>query len=123
MLCIISFIGSGLAFFTYTMISLSYYEFMTALEEMEFNMPEMEVLKQASKGFFISGSFLFGASLIGVWQMWKLRKSGFHFYTMAQVLISLQPWLFLKLENFPLVSVLTSVIFILLYGMHWKFLN
>jgi hypothetical protein len=122
-LCIISFIGSGLAFFTYSMVSLSYDEFMTALEDAEFNIPQFEIIRQATKGFFISGMLLYAGSLIGVSLMWRLKKAGFHFYTVSQLLIAIHPWAFLKLDNFPLLSVMASVIFILLYGYHLKYMN
>jgi hypothetical protein len=122
-LCIISFIGSGLAFFTYSMISLSYSEFMSALSETEFNMPQFELIRQASKGFFVSGMLLYAGSLAGISLMWRLKKAGFHFYTISQLLIAIQPWVFLKLDNFPLLSVMASVIFIFLYAYHLRYMN
>jgi hypothetical protein len=122
-LCILSFIGSGLAFFTYFTISFSYNEFMKAMGETEFEMPQMEIIQQASRGFFVSGMMLYAGSLIGVSLMWRLRRSGFHFYTISQLLIALQPWVFLKLDNFPFLSLATSVIFILLYGYHLKYMK
>ncbi len=122
-LCIISFIGSGLAFFTYSMVAMSYSEFMTAIDRANLDMPQIELIRNASKGFFISGAFLYGASLIGVYLMWKLKKPGFHFYTASQVLIAFQPWLFLHLEVFPYLSLISSGIFILLYSYHMKYLS
>jgi len=122
-LCILSFIGSGLAFFTYTMITFSYNEFMIALDDTVFDMPQIELIRNANKGFFISGMFLYGASLLGVILMWRMWKAGFHFYTIAQLLVAFHPWLFLKMDNFPFLSLITSVIFILLYGYHLKYMN
>jgi hypothetical protein len=122
-LCILSFIGSGLAFFTYSMITLSYSDFMIALNESEFDMPQVEIIRQATKGFFVSGMLLYSGSLIGVSLMWRLRKSGFHFYTISQLLIALHPWIFLELEDFPFLSLLASAIFILLYGYHLRYMT
>jgi hypothetical protein len=122
-LCIISFIGSGLAFFTYSLIALSYEEFMAALSEAEFSMPQVDLIMSAKRGFFVSGMFLYGSSLLGVSLMWRLKKAGFHFYAMAQVLIAFHPWLFLELEYFPFLSLLASAIFILLYAYHFKYLH
>lgn len=123
MLCILSFIGSGLAFFTYFTIALSFDEFMLAISDAQFDMPQVDIIRQANKGFFVGGMVLYGASLTGVLMMWRLRRAGFHFYAAAQVLIALQPWVFLKLENFPVLSLMASVIFILLYMYHLKFMN
>jgi hypothetical protein len=122
-LCVLSFIGSGLAFFTYTMVSVSYEEFMVALQEADFQMPQMDLILGASKGFFISGLILYGASLTGALLMWRLRKIGFHFYTMSQLLIAIHPWLFLDMGPFPVLSLLFSVVFIILYGLHLKYMN
>jgi hypothetical protein len=122
-LCILSFIGSGLAFFTYSMVTFSYQEFMTALQEIQFDLPQVELIRHASKGFFISGMLLQGSSLLGVSLIWRLHKAGFHFYTMSQLLIPFHPWLFLKMDGFPFFSLLISVIFIFLYSLHLKYLS
>ena len=122
-LCILSFLGSGLAFFTYSMISFSYEEFMLALQETGFDVPQVEIIRQASKGFFVSGTILYATSLVGVMLMWRLRKAGFHFYAAAQVLVALHPWIFLKMESFPLLSLMASAIFILLYAYHLRYMN
>jgi hypothetical protein len=121
-LCVLSFLGSGLAFFTYTMVALSYEEFMVALREADLQMPQIDLILGASKGFFISGLFLYGASVIGVSLMWRMRKIGFHFYTMSQLLVAFHPWLFLDMGPFPVLSLLISIIFILLYGLHLKYM-
>lgn len=120
LLCVLSYIGSGLAFFTYTMVAFSYDEFMRALAEADFQMPQIDLILSASRGFFISGLFLYGASLLGVGLMWRMKKAGFHFYAMSQLLISIHPWIFLDTGPFPFMSVLLSAIFILLYGLHLK---
>ena len=98
-------------------------EFMTALNETEINMPQIEIIRQASKGFFISGMILYGISLLGVSLMRRLKKAGFHIYTGAQVLIAFQPWLFLNTGGFPLLSLMASAIFIILYGVHLKYMT
>jgi hypothetical protein len=117
-LCILTFIGSGLAFFTYTVVSFSYEEFMSAMQEIDLNLPGIAELKTANRGFFIIGMILYGASLFGATRMWKMKKSGFHFYTMAQVLLLIQPYVYLKIQGFPVVQFLLSAIFIGLYAMN-----
>ena len=96
---------------------------MTALKDTEINFPQIELIRQASKGFFVSGMVLYGISFFGVILMWRLHKIGFHFYAGSQVLIALQPWIFLELGGFPLLSLMASGIFIILYGFHLKYMN
>lgn len=119
----LSFIGSGLAFFTYTLVSMSYEEFMAALAEADIQMPQIELILGASKGFFVSGLFLYGASLLGATLMWRMKKIGFHFYAMSQLLVSIHPWVFLDTGAFPVISLLFSAIFIFLYGLHLKYMS
>ena len=119
-LCIITFIGSGLGLFTYLLVTLSYDEFMNALQDVTLDLPGIDLIKNANKGFFIAGTVLFGASLFGALQMWKLKKAGFHFYVTAQVLLVLHPALFLKAPGIPYFQILFTLIFILLYGLHLK---
>lgn len=105
------------------MVALSYEEFMAALKETDFGFPQMELILEAKRRFFISGMVVYGASLLGVLLMWRLRKAGFHFYAMAQVLVALHPYLFLNSGQFPVLSLIISGLFITLYAMHLKFMS
>lgn len=119
-LCILSFIGSGAGLFTYSVVSFSYQEFMAALDEVQLDLPGMELIRTASKGFFISGTLLFAASFYGVLKMWKMKKVGFHFYTIAQVLLVIHPLMYLDAQGFPWMQLILTFSFILLYGLHLK---
>ncbi len=122
-LCILTFIGSGLAFLTYIIVSFSYEEFMSALQEFNRDIPGLEDLKKANHGFFIIGMILYAFSLFGATRMWRLRKSGFHFYTMAQVLLLIQPYVYLKIQGFPVIQFLLTAIFIGLYAVNLKYME
>lgn len=121
--CILSYLGSGAGLFSYLVVSFSYQKFMSAFQEMTLDMPGFEMLREASRGFFISGMVLFLGSFTGVWLMWKLRKAGFHLYLMAQVLLLIQPYLYLDLHGFPLFQVAGTGIFLLVYGLHLKIMS
>lgn len=122
-LCILSFIGSGLAFFTYTVISISFREFQIALEDLQLDLPQIDLIKNAGRGFYVSGLILYGSSLFGAIQMWKLRKAGFHFYTMAQALLLAHPYIFLGMEGFPWLPLIITTAFVMLYARNLKYMH
>ena len=122
-LCILSFIFSGLAFFTFLTASTNFQEFKEAMKNMTMDMPYWEALKNAKQGFYVTGALLYGASLFGVIQMWNLRKSGFHFYLGAQVLLTIYPYIYLKIDYFPLLEMLTTAIFIFLYARNLRYMH
>ncbi|MEA3480030.1 MAG: hypothetical protein U9R60_17745 [Bacteroidota bacterium] len=122
-LCILTFTGSGLAAFSFTMITMSYEESMQILESSDFNLPGMELLKNTKFGFFLTGAILYTVSLIGAIQMWKLRKIGFHFYATAQVLLLILPLVYIKSYGFQLFDIILSGVFIFLYYRHLKLMH
>lgn len=79
---------------------------MTVLVEQFFETP---------RSFFLCSALLFALSLTGVILMWNLRKSGFHFYTLAQLLILLVTLLFLGRERVPLGDIMFTLLFITYY--------
>lgn len=122
-LCILTFIGSGLAAFSFSMITMSYEESMQILESSDFNLPGMELLKNTKFGFFLTGAILYTVSLIGAIQMWKLRKIGFHFYATAQVLLLILPLVYIKSYGFQFFDIILSGAFIFLYYRHLKLMH
>jgi hypothetical protein len=59
-------------------------------------------------------------SLVGVLQMWKLKKTGFYIYTGASVAGIIAG---IVLTGFSPVSVIVSVAFIVMYGLNLKAMN
>ena len=121
--CLLSFLGSGAGLFSYMMFSLSYQELMDAFREVSWELPGMELLMNASRGFFVTGFVLYAASFSGVLLMWRLKKPGFHLYLMAQILLVLQPYLYLDLPGFPFLQIAAAGIFIFVYGIHLKIMS
>ncbi|HNY02567.1 MAG TPA: hypothetical protein PKG48_08270, partial [Bacteroidales bacterium] len=86
----------------------------------KFNIPGMEEMTAAGPAyFFVSGLFYLG-SLTGAWMMFRLRKTGFHVYTVFQILLILAPMYFLHLPSPGFVEIFFSGLFVLLYSRHLK---
>lgn len=63
-------------------------------------------------------------SVMGAWMMWNLKKTGLLFYTTAQVLWTMMPFIFLGSNIFVVLAVFINGIFtlgfIILYGLQLK---
>ncbi len=66
-------------------------------------------------------------SLLGVFMMWNLKKSGFYLYTLATIGGLAVPLIFLGVNLISILSVgfggLIGVVFIILYGLNLKSMN
>jgi hypothetical protein len=122
-LCILSFIGSGLAAVSNLFIYLSYEEMINLTDEINLDLPEFEMMMSGGRKFFLTGAVFYSISLIGAIYMWKLRKIGFHFYTGAQLFILALPVAFIPAYPFSVLSVLVSAAFIVGYAVHLKFMK
>ena len=119
-LCILSFVGSGLSGTTLFMIYASYKEIIPALQEMSSGVEGMELIVNAPRGFFLAGAVLNFFSFIGVNLMWRMRKAGFHFYTGSQVLLFFLPIVYIAGYPFPLFDGLITLMFIIMYAKYYK---
>ncbi len=122
-LCILSFIGSGMGMIAYLFYRLMFNEVETMIEEGQFAFPGIEILMSGGNKYFLMGSLLYLISFAGVLFMWKMRAIGFHLYTAAQILMLILP--FLALENYPVpfVDFIITLIFILLYRKFLPMMN
>ncbi len=119
-LCVLTFIGSGLSFFSYFMFSLSYDSILSVLSESEIDLPGIDMILNTPISFYYSGTLLFGVSLYGAIKMWNLKKVGFHLYTASQILLIILQTIYLKQYGFPYLSVFITAVFILLYSRNLK---
>lgn len=75
-----------------------------------------------SSNIALSTLVLYIISFSGVILMWNMKKVGFHFYTAAQILLLIIPFIFLGLNIFTLLSFIFSafftVLFIVLYALN-----
>ena len=115
-LCILTFIGSGISAMVYLMFSL-YYDASIKMLEAEFaNSPETAFMLQAPREFFIISFFLSAFTVLGAMLMWNLRKVGFHIYTSAQLIYLVIPILYLGGDTNPMLSIVLTALFVYLYA-------
>ena len=124
-LCILTFIGSGMNLFSSLIISGFYDLFIEIVQEFgeKFNIPGYELLLEMKPAFFMVSAVFYAVSLFCAIQMMKLKKSGFHIYTIAQVLLLLAPMYFLHLTAPGLPELFFTGLFIFLYSMNLKIMS
>jgi hypothetical protein len=124
-LCILTFIGSGMNFVSSLMISVFYDQFMVLAEDISksFHLPGMELLLEGQSIFFAVSALIYAGSISGAILMWKLKKTGFHVYTIFQILLILSPMYFLHLSSPSLPDLILSGTFIILYGSNLKYMS
>lgn len=115
-LCILTFVGSGLGLLTSLLMVVG----VGAL---------MDLLGGFGGGVMGGGVAYFGvaalmaaASLYGAIMMWKLKKMGFYIYTGSNVIAAILPIVWLG-GGFAFMSFLWPVVFIVLYGLNLKHLK
>ena len=74
-----------------------------------------EVMSQVPRPFYAIMSLLWALSFTGCLLMWKLRRSGFHCYTLAQLLLLALPMLFLGKGHLGLGDIMFTALFVFCY--------
>jgi len=106
-LCILTFIGSGLGL----LFSLLGVVAAGALESMTESLPIPIDMGDGIVKTIIT-LLLYGGSLYGAISMWNLKKLGFYIYAIAQVV--------LLIMGFGILSLLFTAAFIIMYGVNLK---
>ena len=123
-ICILTFVFSGLMFFSSLFSSVYYYyipgfiqssPFTKAISGIEGMTEVIKLMTETSIWFYIFSTILYGVSLTGAILMFRLRKVGFHFYTVAQILILITPMVYLAGFKTDFASTVITAIFIFLY--------
>lgn len=122
-LCVFTFVGSGLAAFSNLFMYLSFEEMLTIVEDYEVDIPGFDIMMSGGRRFFITGFILYTLSWVGALQMWKLRKIGFHFYTGAQLFLLLLPIIMIPAYSFSIFSLLFTAVFVGGYAINLKFMK
>jgi peptidoglycan/LPS O-acetylase OafA/YrhL len=127
---VLTFIGSGLNFASYTYVTTSFQSVVEFVEDLAYD-DDMagfaSILEQSVKMFERVGANYFGIlallsliSLVGAFFMWKLNKLGFHFYASAQIIMLFIPMIF-AVEKFPgLFGTAITALFIWIYARELK---
>ena len=114
-LCLLSFAGSGIGLLLYLGTGLFY----PSAEKIITDWTDITTTEKLSAPYFLFFSMFFGLSFWGVLLMWKLKRSGFYLYLLAQIAIVAYPLILLGKEAFSSVSLIFSVLFVVLYA--WQF--
>ena len=124
-LCVITFIGSGLGFISYGTIGLirDFFASNLSLIPDEQNRELIGLLLSAGRTFFFLNAILYGTSLAGAILLWRLKKLGFHLYTASQLLLLILPLAFIKGFPMPGTSIFMTVLFIWGYSGFLRFMK
>ena len=117
---VLSIIGSGMYFMASLVWGVTLPSMKAVYESGELSVPEemtvmVEQMINTPRSFYLCSALLYATSLIGVVLMWNIRKSGFHLYTLAQLLVLLIGVLFLGKDRLSLGDVMLTVLFITYY--------
>jgi hypothetical protein len=66
---------------------------------------------------------LSAVSLVGAIRMWKMHRDGFFIYTISQIIILFIPVIWLGWNAFSVTGAIFTVVFVVGYGMNWKWLR
>lgn len=121
LICVLTFFWSSLSAFGSLLVFLLFNDLDTIIQQSSFPDQEKELVKMlqnADRSFFLIISALNISSLTGAILMWKLRKSGFHFYTISQLLILTVPFFLLTGYSISLSNAIITAVFIAAYAVN-----
>lgn len=124
-LCVITFVGSGLGFLSYGIIGIIHGFFSSNLSMIpdEQNRELIKLMLSAGRMFFFLNAFLYAVSFAGALLLWRMKKSGFHLYTASQLLLLIIPMAFIKGFPMPGTNIFLTILFIWGYGGFLKFMK
>jgi hypothetical protein len=123
-LAVTSFIGSGTGAFLFLFVALFFNLFDENMLK-QFEPEQMELTKLMISGgryFFYLTGLLYITSFIGVLMMWSGKKSGLHFYSIAQICILIVPMLFIKGMPVSFLNVMLTAAYIWGYASFSRYL-
>jgi hypothetical protein len=123
LLCILSFVGSGIAAFSNLVLLITYDQMDQVLQDFNFEMEAMNLLLSGGKSFFLAGFVLYMVSLTGVLAMWRLKKIGFHLYTAAQLFLLILPVVMIPNFPFSVAGMLVTAVFVFGYATQLKLMK
>ncbi len=124
-LCILTFIGSGMNLFSGLVIAGFYDVFVAVAQEFaeKFKIPGVDLLLETKPLFFLVTAIFYAGSVVGAILMMQLKKIGFHIYTIFQILLIIAPMYFMHLASPGIPELFFSGLFVLLYSTNLKFMS
>lgn len=118
-LCILTFFGSTVGFIGYFLASL----FFEKTSELIIKYSSWYSVDTISPLYFTALMALFAFSLTSAIRMWKFHKDGFYLYVFSQLVILFLPTLWINWNAFSTTNAIFTGVFILGYGLNFKFLK
>lgn len=117
---VLSMIGSGLYSIMYLLMGFMLPIMKSQYEAGVVDIPEMmramyDNMLGASQVYYFLTGVLYALSLAGVIMMWKLRRAGFHYYAIAQLLVIIVTILFLGRTYMNIGDIMLTLLFITYY--------
>lgn len=132
-LCVLTFIGSGISAISYlwiglTLDSVRQMVFESGLYDAYFNAipsarASLETTFALPRYYFILSGVFYICSVVGAALMWKLRRPGFHVYTISQCALIIFGMLMIPSAGIPWGGIMWTAIFVVLYAMQLKSMN
>lgn len=112
---VLSCIGSGLGLTNTLTMGVCYHQFASMKEPFVQAMPELkvsfELMLAVPQVCYLLMAVLYALSLTGVILMMRLRRNGWHAYTLAQLLLLLVPVLFMGRTAFNIGDLMLTLLF------------
>ena len=118
-LCILTFIGSSIAFLGYFLASV----FFEKITELIIQYSSWHSVEAISPLYFTLLMTFFALSLTGAIRMWKLHRDGFFLYVFSQLAVLFLPVIWIDLQAFSAMNAIFTTVFIIGYGLNWKYLK
>lgn len=115
-LCILTFIGSGLATLLYLIALIAFGAISGVLD----SVPGMGAMGDAGMAIFAVFFVLAFLSLFGAIMMWKLKKTGFYLYTLANIILLILPFVVFDGVPVNIFGIIITVGFIAMYAANLK---
>jgi hypothetical protein len=124
-LCILTFIGSGLNVISGLAIGTFFDQFVKVAADLAetYKLPGMEMITEGTPGFFFISALLYSGSVAGALMMWRLLRTGFHIYTISQILLIIAPMYFYSISGPSLPDLILTGLFVILYSMNLKLMK
>jgi hypothetical protein len=124
-LCVFTFVGSGLGLLSYGIIGFihSFFSNNLSLIPDEQNRELIAMMLSAGRTFFFLNAILYVASFVGAVLLWRMKKVGFHVYTASQLLLLILPMAYTKGFPMPGTNIFLTILFVWGYSGFLKFMK
>lgn len=123
LLCVLTFIGSGLQIVSNFFILPNKDFILQNIEAFAFNMEDFIPILEMPNEFFKLNVLFLVMSLTGAIFMWNLKKIGFHIYSLAQIALLFVLSIYNPFNNTPIAEIVITILFILFYFRQLKYMH